>query len=100
MLGGNFARPRLRSARRWALLSFSGLLTAFGGSALSCAEEASSLDIAFAVAADRAPRPGERSIIVTERRSATVDPDVELVTDQSDDAPLEPIADVSEYESQ
>ncbi|WP_428307176.1 hypothetical protein [Lacipirellula sp.] len=100
MSGGNLARPRLRFARRWAILSFSGLLTAFGGSALACAEEASSLDVAFAVAADRAPRPGERSIIVTGRSAATVDPDVELATDQSDDAPLEPIADVSEYESQ
>ncbi len=99
MVGGNFARPRQRSARRWAILSFSSLLT-LGGGALACAEESTSIDIAFAVAADRAPNPGERSIIVTGKSATTVDPDFELVTDQTDQPPLEPIADAAEYEAQ
>lgn len=99
MAGGNSARPRRRSAPRWAILSFTGLLSTLGGDALLRADETSSLDIAFAVAADRAPRPGERSIIVEGKLSATVDPDVELATDQSDEQ-LEPIADASEYEAE
>lgn len=98
MLGGNSTRPRQRSARRWAILSFSSLLT-LGGGALACAEESTSLDIAFAVAADRDARPGERSIIVPGKSAPTVDPDVELVTDQTDE-PLEPIASVDEYEAE
>lgn len=100
MVGGNSARPRRRFAPRWAILSFSGILSTLGGGALACAEESSVIDIAFAVAADRAPRPGERSIIVEEGRlQATVDPDIELATDQSDES-LEPIADASEYEAE
>lgn len=99
MAGGNSTRPRQRSARRWAVLSFSSLLT-LGGGAFACAEESTTLDVAFAVAADRAAEPGERSIIVEGNSTATVDPDVELVTDQTDDPPLEPIADAAEYEAQ
>jgi hypothetical protein len=98
MAGGNSTKPRQRAARRWAILSFSSLLT-LGGGALACAEEATSLDIAFAVAADRDARPGERSIIVRGKSATTVDPDVELVTDQTDE-PLEPIASVDEYEAE
>jgi tetratricopeptide (TPR) repeat protein len=99
MVGGNSARPRQRSARRWAILSFSSLLT-LGGGAFACAEESTALDIAFAVAADRAPVPGERSIIVEGKSAATVDPDFELVTDQTNEPPLEPIADAAEYEAE
>jgi len=98
MAGGNSTRPRQRAARRWAVLSFSSLLT-LGGGALACAEESTSLDVAFAVAADRDARPGERSIIVPGKSEATVDPDIELVTDQTDE-PLEPIASVDEYEAE
>jgi tetratricopeptide (TPR) repeat protein len=99
MAGGNSTQPRQRCAQGWALLSFTGLLWTLGGAAVACAEESSALDVAFAVAADRGPRPGERSIIVPGTGVATLDPDVELATDQSDE-PLEPIADVSEYEAE
>jgi tetratricopeptide (TPR) repeat protein len=99
MVGGNFARPRQRYARRWAILSFSSFLT-LGGGAFACANETTGIDIAFAVAADRAPRPGERSIVVGAGRSTTIDPEFELVTDQSNEPPLEPIADAAEYEAE
>src|SRR5690606_27431550 len=48
---------------------------------------------------DRGPRPGERSIIVQGSGAATIDPAIELATDQSVE-PLEPIADASEYEAE
>lgn len=99
MSGGNSGRPRPRYARRWTVLSLSSLLS-LGGGALTCAKEPPAIDIAFAVAADRAAAPGERSIIVEGNAATTVDPDFELVTDQSDEPPLEPIADAAEYEAQ
>lgn len=65
------------------------------------AEESTSLDIAFAVAADRdcAVPANSPPIIVPGKSAPTVDPDVELVTDQTDE-PLEPIASVDEYEAE
>lgn len=97
MVGGISTGPRLRYARRWAALSFSGFLAAATGGSLVCAEETVPLESAFAIAADRLPRPGERSILIQSVAKATVDPEFALVTDQTS-PPLEPIADAAEYE--
>jgi tetratricopeptide (TPR) repeat protein len=94
MVGGNSRNARPRCARRLAAGLFSGLLVSSLGAGELIADDPF---YGGTVYVDDCPtEPSEKSIVVQNGRAPEADPDVALVTDE--EAGLEPIANVSEYE--
>jgi len=96
MAGGSLQGILRRCARRMASGLLSGLLVASAWVDASSAMDDAAAAAAFVGEAEDCPtQPNERSIVVG---SGGANHDVALVTDQSGDEALEPIANVSEYE--
>jgi tetratricopeptide (TPR) repeat protein len=94
MAGGYRKEARSRCARRLAAGVFGGLISLSSG--LTDAAVADVWSETTAYADDCPTEPSEKSIVVGSGKAPEADPDVALVTDE--DAGLEPIANVSEYE--